>query len=230
MIQINQATKKFDEKVALSIDQVDIREGECVGIVGNNGAGKTTLFRSMLDLLPLDVGEIQIDGQPVAQSDHWKGTLNAFIDESFLIEFLRPSEYLEFVGKTLKLSKDEIAQHLHSFSDLVNEDITSGKKLIRDLSAGSKVRVGLLAAFLGQPRYILLDEPFAHLDPSSQAKLRKVLLDLRSAGKTIILSSHNLQNVLEVCSRVLLIESGLIKEDCMVDEAAISQLDAYFAA
>ena len=230
MIHVQQALKQFDEKVALDIPDLEIKTGECVGIVGNNGAGKTTLFRAMLDLLPLDSGQITLDGRAVAQSDHWKGVLNPFIDESFLIGFLHPLEYLEFIGKTVGVDKTEVSKYLTAQEDLVNEDILSGRKLIRDLSTGSKVRVGLLAALLGDPKYILLDEPFAHLDPTTQARLRRVIKQHHATGRTIILSSHNLQNVMEVCTRVILIEQGKVIADQKVDEMAHSELQAYFEA
>lgn len=228
MIQINQVKKQFDQKIALNIAGLSINEGECVGIVGNNGAGKTTLFRALLDLIRLDEGSIELDGHSVAQSDHWKGILNPFIDESFLIEFLKPIEYLQFIGNTMGLNDKQVQQYLTEMELLVNEDIMQNKKLIRDLSTGSKVRVGLLAAFLGNPKYILLDEPFAHLDPSSQSRLRKVIRTMHASGKTVILSSHNLQNVMEVCSRVILIEAGKVVADHEVTESAIAELNAYF--
>jgi len=156
--------------------------------------------------------------------------LNAFVDESFLIGFLHPLEYLEFIGSTVGVGKAEVNKYLTAQVDLVNEDILSGRKLIRDLSTGSKVRVGLLAALLGDPKYILLDEPFAHLDPSTQARLRRVIKQQHDAGRTVILSSHNLQNVMEVCTRVVLIEQGKVIADQKVDEMAHSQLQAYFEA
>ena len=228
MITIHAIKKSYNQKVALNIDHLTIKDGESVGIVGNNGAGKTTLFRSILDLIQLDEGFISIEGKDVKQSDHWKFSLNAFIDESFLISFLKPMEYLEFVGKTLGLEKSQIKLSLERFSDLVNDDISKNKKLIRNLSTGSKIRVGLLAAFLGDPKIILLDEPFAHLDPSSQARLRKVLKNLNEEGKTIVLSSHNLQNVMEVSGRVILIENGEIRSDRQVSEQTLNELSAYF--
>lgn len=228
MISFHQVKKSYNEKLALNIEELRIKAGESIGIVGNNGAGKTTLFRSILDLIKLEEGFVSLDGKDVAGSDHWKTILNAFIDESFLIEFLKPKEYLDFVGQTLGLSKQEVKMHLERFQDINNEDIQLNKKLIRDLSTGSKIRVGLLAAFIGDPKIILLDEPFAHLDPSSQSRLRKIIRSLHQEGKTIILSSHNLQNVMEVSDRVILIEDGMVKKDEPVNETTLNELSKYF--
>jgi ABC-2 type transport system ATP-binding protein len=228
MISLHKIKKTYNDKVALDIDFLNIKKGECVGIVGNNGAGKTTMFRAILDLIELDEGFVSIDGSDVAGSDHWKAILNAFIDESFLINFLKPLEYLNFVGKTLDLSREAVKEHLNGFKDISNQDIAGNSKMIRDLSTGSKIRVGLLAAFLGDPKIILLDEPFAHLDPSSQSRLCEILRLLHARGITILLSSHNLQNVLEVSDRIILIENGKVQQDQAVNETTHSQLSAYF--
>ena len=228
ILSIKNVQKSFKKKEALNIERLDIEKGELIGIVGNNGAGKTTLFRAILDLLKLDSGVIWIGDDVVAGSAHWKKQLHAFLDESFLIEFLNPNEYFEFIGKTLGLNKKQVKSQLNQYPELHNDDIVESSKLIRELSTGSKVRVGLLATLLGDPEIILLDEPYAHLDPSSQAKLSKLIKQLNENGTTVILSSHNLHNVAQICSRIVLIEGGKVVKDERVSESVIAEINQYF--
>ncbi len=230
MIQIQQLTKDFSGKRALDIQALKFQQGECVGIVGNNGAGKTTLFRTILDLLPPSTGFVEIFGKSVTKSDHWKSGVHAFVDEGFLIDFLKPIEYLEFIGKAIGVSKQAVAQLLKDYSEFVNDDIRENNKMIRELSTGSKVRVGVLSTLLGDPKMIILDEPFAHLDPTSQSRLMKMVRAKAEAGVTMILSSHNLQSVVDVCSRIVLIEAGQVKMDVRTGSDTLEALEDYFVA
>lgn len=228
MLTIKNLAKDFDGKLALDIQELTIQQGECVGIVGNNGAGKTTLFRTTLDLIKPGRGSVEIFGQKVQGSDHWKGQVHAFVDESFLIDFLKPIEYLNFIAKTIGVGKEDVKRLLEHYSDFVNDDIRENKKMIRELSTGSKIRVGVLSTLIGDPKLIILDEPFAHLDPTSQARLMKMVRTKAAEGVTMILSSHNLQSVVDVCSRIVLIEAGQIKRDLSTSQGTLEELEAYF--
>ncbi|MEO1256631.1 MAG: ABC transporter ATP-binding protein [Bacteroidota bacterium] len=201
--------------------------GECIGVVGNNGAGKTTFFKSVLDLLKPDEGYVSVEGVHVNVSADWQNHLNAFIDESFLIEFLKPKEYLTFILK-MKNSSFGVEDLIEKYSDFSNNDIEQNKKYIRDLSTGTKVRIGVLSLLAGNPKYMIMDEPFAHLDPTSQAKLRKLIRLQKEGGRCVIVSSHNLQNIAESCDRVILIESGKVKYDVEVNEENMKKLGEYF--
>lgn len=229
MIQIRNLTKTFGKQVALDIPKLEVLEGECIGIVGNNGAGKTTLFKLMLDLLKPETGRVSIDGEQVEQSSSWKQSLNAFIDESFLIDFLTPKEYLQFVlaAKNDEQSVENLLSHYPAFS---NGDIEESRKYIRDLSTGTKVRVGVYSLLAGNPKYLLLDEPFAHIDPTSQKRLSKLLLNQKELNRTVIVSSHNLQNIADCCDRMILLEDGKIRWDVSVNDKAMADLTAYFDA
>ncbi len=227
MIKVKNLKKSFNDIVALDIPNLEIKPGECIGIVGNNGAGKTTLFKSILDLLKPDSGYVSIEDMPVSVSADWQNHLNAFIDESFLIEFLKPKEYLNFILK-MKQSSLNVEDLLAQYADFSNQDIDQNKKYIRDLSTGTKVRIGVLSILAGDPKYLIMDEPFAHLDPTSQAKLRKLIRKQREQGRCVIVSSHNLQNIAESCDRVILVESGQIKFDVLVNEDNIKKLNDYF--
>ena len=227
MIAVNNVKKSFDGKLALNIEELETGYGESIGVVGNNGAGKTTFFKSILDLIQPDEGEIKIESKNVRKSDQWQSHLNAFIDETFLIDFLKPKEYLSFVLKT-KDSPISVEQLLEKYGEFSNTDIDESKKLIRDLSTGTKVRIGVLSLLAGNPKFLILDEPFAHLDPTSQARLRKLIKKLKEEGKTVIVSSHNLHNIAESCERVILIESGEVKHDVQVSESTMKDLHNYF--
>ena len=227
MIKVKNLQKSFSGILALDIQNLEISPGECVGIIGNNGAGKTTLFKSILDLLKPDSGYVSIEDMPVNVSADWQNHLNAFIDESFLIEFLKPKEYLEFILK-MKKSTGNVEELLANYADFSNQDIDQNKKYIRDLSTGTKVRIGVLSLLAGDPKYLIMDEPFAHLDPTSQAKLRKLIRSQKGAGRCVIVSSHNLQNIAESCDRVILIEAGKIRYDVTVNDENIQKLNDYF--
>ncbi|WP_462254043.1 ABC transporter ATP-binding protein [Ekhidna sp.] len=227
MIKIQNLSKSFNGIQALNIDDLEIHPGECIGVVGNNGAGKTTFFKSILDLLKPDSGFVSVEDVHVNISADWQNHLNAFIDESFLIEFLKPKEYLTFILK-MKNSQFNVEELLANNSEFSNQDIDENKKYIRDLSTGTKVRIGVLSLLAGDPKYMIMDEPFAHLDPTSQAKLRKLIRSQKDHGRCVIVSSHNLQNIAESCDRVILIEAGQVKYDVEVNDENMKKLGSYF--
>ncbi|MEQ9402224.1 MAG: ATP-binding cassette domain-containing protein [Cyclobacteriaceae bacterium] len=227
MIRIKNLQKSFGGKSALNLESLEIEQGECVGIVGNNGAGKTTLFKSILDLIKPDGGYVSVEGDLVSESDNWQNCLNAFIDESFLIEFLRPKEYLKFILEAKK-SSFGVKELLSNYAEFSNSDIDESTKYIRDLSTGTKVRIGVLSLLAGDPKYMIMDEPFAHIDPTSQVRLRKLIRKQKEQGRSVIVSSHNLQNIAESCDRVVLIEEGKVKYDVAVNPESMKELDDYF--
>ena len=177
MITISNLKKQFGETVACDIQALEIKDGEILGLVGNNGAGKTTLFRMLLDLLKPDAGTVTLDGINPAESEAWKDKTGAYIDDSFLIEFLTPEEYFAFLGKISGLSQEEVDNRLKHFERFASGEIFGQKKLIRNLSAGNKQKVGIIAALFNKPQLVILDEPFNFLDPSSQNILKHVLTD-----------------------------------------------------
>lgn len=223
--------KRFGDKTAVDIPSFEIKVGEIIGLVGNNGAGKTTLFRLCLDLVKADNGEVNINGFNPAKSEDWKDFTGAYIDEGFLIDFLTPEEYFEFVGSTNNLSTDEVKQRLEGFHRFMGEEILTQKKLIRNYSAGNKQKVGIGAAMLHHPSLLILDEPFNFLDPSSQIILKELLEEYnRSTGATILVSSHNLQHIVDISSRIALLENGhIVKDLTNNDHQAKQELENYFA-
>ena len=230
MITISNLKKAFGETIASDIPSFTINDGDILGLVGNNGAGKTTLFRMLLDLLKPDEGEITLDGINPAQSEEWKATTGAYIDEGFLIDFLTPEEYFAFIGKITNMSQEAVDERLKDFERLANGEVFGQKKLIRNLSAGNKQKVGIMSALFNRPKLVILDEPLNFLDPSSQNILKHELTAYnQQTGATILISSHNLQHTVDISTRITLLEKGVILKDMSnADGSARTELENYF--
>ena len=233
-IYIRNIQKTFGEKTAVDIDQFIIHEGEILGLVGNNGAGKSTLFRLILDLIKADRGCVTIEHEgrtvDVSQTEEWKDWTGAYIDDSFIIDYLTPEEYLQFIARISGLSETQLEEELSKYEHFMAGEILGQKKLIRNLSAGNKQKVGIVAALLMHPSLLILDEPFNFLDPSSQNAIKHLLTDYnRQTGATILVSSHNLNHTVDICPRIALLESGKIIRDIdNHDGSAEKELESYF--
>ena len=228
MIEINNITKKYSKDTVLDVLKLDIPEGQTFGLVGNNGAGKTTLFSCLLDLVKPTTGKITNNGVEVKESEEWKKFTTAFLDESFLIGYLLPEEYFYFIGELRGLRKKQIDDFLLKFEEFFNGEIIGKKKYLRDLSKGNQKKAGIVAALIGDPKVVVLDEPFANLDPSTQIRLKQVIKELSSSGTTVLVSSHDLQDVTEVCKRIVLLEKGKVINDINTSNKTLSELESYF--
>lgn len=230
MITINHLKKQFGDTVACDIEQFTINDGDILGLVGNNGAGKTTLFRLLLDLLKADEGSVAINAINPAESEEWKQQVGAYIDEGFLIDFLTPEEYFAFIGKITDMTQEEVDERLKDFERLAGGEVFGQKKLIRNLSAGNKQKVGIISALFNRPKLVILDEPFNFLDPSSQNILKHELTAYaQQTGATILVSSHNLLHTIEISTRIALMEKGhIIRDITSVDESSKAELENYF--
>ena len=229
MIKFNNISKTYSKQTVLDVESLEIQPGQAFGLVGNNGAGKTTLFSTLLDLIKPSTGEVLNNDINVRTSEEWKSFTSAFLDDSFLIGYLMPEEYFYFVGELRNFSKKQVDDFLTSFEDLFNNEILGGKKYIRDLSKGNQKKVGIVAALIGDPKVIVLDEPFANLDPSSQIRLKTFLSSEENKAATLLLSSHDLNHVTEVCDRILLLEKGEVVKDTPKSAATLKELEAYFS-
>lgn len=239
-IRIENLKKTFGDKTAVDISDFTIHDGDMLGLVGNNGAGKTTLFRLILDLIQADDGQVEItlptaEGESTvavnpAQSEDWKTFTGAYIDEGFLIDFLTPEEYFHFIGKVNGMNKQQVDDRLKDFEHFMGGEILGQKKLIRNLSAGNKQKVGIISTLLNRPQLVILDEPFNFLDPSSQNTLKHLLQEHnQQTGATILISSHNLAHTVDISSRIALLEHGVIIRDLSNSEGSARQeLEDYF--
>ena len=230
-IQVNDLKKTFGEKTAVDISEFTIHDGDILGLVGNNGAGKTTLFRLILDLIQADQGQVTINDCNPVISEEWKNFTGAYLDEGFLIDFLTPEEYFEFIAKVNNLSKEVLEERLKVFEHFMGGEIMGQKKLIRNLSAGNKQKVGIISALINKPQIVILDEPFNFLDPSSQNILKHLIEDLhKETNSTILISSHNLSHTIDISTRIALMENGVIIKDLSNDESGNTkvELENYF--
>jgi ABC-2 type transport system ATP-binding protein len=230
MITISNLKKAFGKTIACDIPSFTINDGDILGLVGNNGAGKTTLFRMILDLLKPDEGEVALNSINPAQSEEWKDWTGAYVDEGFLIDFLTPEEFFAFLGKISGIPQEQVDERLKDFERLAGGEIFGQKKLIRNLSAGNKQKVGIISAMFLKPKLVILDEPFNFLDPSSQNILKHVLTDYaRENNATLLISSHNLAHTIDISTRIALLEKGKIIRDLPnQDGSAKAELENYF--
>ncbi|MBQ8051129.1 MAG: ABC transporter ATP-binding protein [Bacteroidaceae bacterium] len=229
-IIIDNLRKTFGEKVAVDIDHYEIQSGEILGLVGNNGAGKSTLFRLILDLIKADTGTVYVNGINVAETETWKDWTGAYVDESFLIDYLTPDEYFRFIARISGLNETGLEEEMQRYTHFMAGEVMGQKKLIRNLSAGNKQKVGIVAAMLLRPQVLILDEPFNFLDPSSQSHMKHLLQDYnRETGATILVSSHNLQHTVDICPRIALLENGhIIRDIPNTNGEAQQELENYF--
>lgn len=228
MISINNLVKTYNRKVAVDIPQLEIRNG-IIGLVGNNGAGKTTLFRLLLDLVKADKGEVLSNEKDVSKNEEWKNYTASYIDEGFLIPYLTPEEYFYFVGKLHNRTRANVDEMLANLTAFFDGSVLKSGKYIRDLSKGNQFKVGIAACLLQDPDIMILDEPFANLDPSSQMRLIHMVRELnKSKPMTILVSSHDLNHITEVCTRILLMEKGLIIKDLQTSSDTLTELEDYF--
>ena len=231
MITIQSTIKSYNGKAVVNIPDLKIQEGEIVGIVGNNGAGKTTFFRLLLDLVRADKGEIRSRDYPVSANEDWKAYTAAYLDEGFLISYLTPEEYFYFVGSLNGRSRVDVDEFLQGFTGFFDGNVLKSGKYIRDLSKGNQFKVGIAACLLQNPEVLILDEPFANLDPSSQLRLIRMLKELAAQRRvTILISSHDLTHITDVCRRVLLMEKGRVIKDIDTTGETLMELENYFSA
>lgn len=230
MIKTVNLSKKYNDNLVLQIDELEIPKGQSFGLVGNNGAGKTTYFSLLLDLIQPTTGRIESNGILVHESEDWKPFTSAFIDESFLIGYLTAEEYFYFIGELRGQNKADVDALVSQFEDFFHGEILNQKKYLRDLSKGNQKKAGIVAALIGNPEIIILDEPFANLDPTTQIRLKSIIKDLaQKHGVTVLISSHDLLHVTDVCERIVVLEKGKVVKDLATSAATLKELEAHFA-
>jgi ABC-2 type transport system ATP-binding protein len=230
MIQTTQLSKKYGKTEVLNIDSLEIPTGQSFGLVGNNGAGKTTYFNILLDLVRPSTGAIVNHDIQVNKSEEWKSFTGSFIDESFLIGYLTAEEYFEFIGDLRGMNKADVTKFLSQFDEFFNGEIVGKKKYLRDLSKGNQKKAGIVAAMMGNPQVVILDEPFANLDPTTQIRLKTLIKELAENKEvTVLISSHDLTHVTEVCERIVVLDKGNVVKDIQTSTETLKELESYFS-
>lgn len=230
MIQVNQLSKSYNGTTVLKIDNLEIKKGESFGLVGNNGAGKTTFFSLLLDLIQPTTGYIKNNNFQVDKTEGWKTLTASFLDESFLIGYLTPEEYFYFIGDLRGQNKADVDALLKKHTEFFNGEILNSKKYIRDFSKGNQKKVGIIATLIGNPEVIILDEPFANLDPTTQFRLKNIIKDLAAdPNVTILVSSHDLQHTVEVSDRIVALHKGEVVKDIQTSAETLQELEQFFA-
>lgn len=230
MIATSNLSKDYNGIKVLNVENLDIPKGQSFGLVGNNGAGKTTYFSLLLDLIKPTTGHIVSNGIQVNESEDWKPFTAAFIDESFLIGYLTPEEYFYFIGELRGQNKADVDKLVSQFEDFFHGEIIGKKKYLRDLSKGNQKKAGIVAALIGNPEVVILDEPFANLDPTTQIRLKGIIKQLTdNRDVTVLISSHDLLHVTDVCERIVVLDKGEIVKDLETNAATLKELEAHFA-
>lgn len=229
MIKVDNLCKIYNGVSALNIADLEIKKGCSFGLVGNNGAGKTTFFNLLLDLIKPTNGSIKNNGIQVNTDESWKKFTSAFLDETFLIGYLTPEEYFYFIGELRGQNKTEVDNHIQKYSDFFNDEILGKRKYLRNLSKGNQKKVGIIGALIGNPKVIILDEPFANLDPTTQIRLKRILKELTENEEvTLLISSHDLLHTVEVSTRIVVLEKGNIVKDIESSVQTLAELESFF--
>ena len=249
MLQVTNLGLRFADRKLFEDVNIKFTNGNCYGLIGANGAGKTTLFRLILNLLKANGGSVDFlfeecqedspaNGLPptpstksIANYDNaWKSQITAYLDEAFLIEYLTAEEFFSFILKAHNIQTIGLEERLEDYREFLSNEILGQTKYIRELSAGNKQKVGIVAALLPKASAVILDEPFNFLDPSSQNLLKKLLVDYKNKyHASVIISSHNLQHTIDISDRVVLMEHGeIIKNIDHITPESTKILSEYF--
>jgi ABC-2 type transport system ATP-binding protein len=209
-ISIEALTKKYDGLVALNNVSLNVGAGEVVGLIGPNGAGKSTLMKIVVGILKPTSGIVRVSDHDVVQEPEAAKKLIGYVPENpSLYTALTVNEFLRFVGRIRGVGDGElegkISDSLRTFSLLDKAD-----SLVGSLSKGMKQKVALIAATLHDPDVLILDEPLTALDPKTQAFVHAWISSQGKNGKTVLLSTHNLEIVQDYASRIIIIDRGVV--------------------
>ena len=222
VIQIKNLTKIYRDfwgrkKVrALNSLSLEVKKGEVFGLLGPNGSGKTTTMKLLLGLLFPTEGEISVLGKPASDvsKNEWIGYLP---EESYLYRFLNAEETLDFYGRLFDMSPQQRKERTNQLIELVGLQ-NARKRQLKEYSKGMTRRIGLAQALINNPDLVLLDEPTSGLDPLGSRDMKDLIVKLKNEGKTVVMCSHLLADVQDVCDRIAILYAGELKELGRVDD------------
>ena len=208
MIEFKQATKKYGDKVALNNLNLTIESGEIVGLIGHNGAGKSTTIKSLVSILPLTSGTIEVDGVPLSQDPLTiKRKIGYVADSPDLFLRLTANEFWELIAVSYQLTMNQIEERLTYLLELF--DFTSYRYyVIESFSHGMRQKVFVIGALLSDPDIWILDEPLTGLDPQAAYDLKKMMREHAEKGKTVLFSTHVLEVAEQLCDRIAILKKG----------------------
>jgi len=196
-----------DKVRALDGLTLEIKRGEVFGLLGPNGSGKSTTIKLLLGLIFASQGNATVLGHP-AGSTEINERIGFLPEESYLYRFLNGEETLRFYGQLFKIPRRELNKRVPALLDTVGLDAKSRKRKLREYSKGMARRIGLAQALINNPDLILLDEPTTGLDPIGTREMKDLILSLKEQGKTVLLCSHLLADVQDVCDRITILFRG----------------------
>lgn len=198
------------KKVALRALNLQVFRGEIFGLLGPNGSGKTTTIKLLLGLLFPTDGDALVFGQSSGEVKK-NERIGYLPEESYLYRFLNAEETLDFYGRLFKLDANERRERAGRLIELVGL-AADKKRILKEYSKGMRQRIGLAQALINNPELVILDEPTSGLDPLGTRWMKDLIVDLRNKGKTIIMCSHRLEDVQDICDRVAILSEGELQE------------------
>ena len=223
MLEVKNIKKSYGDKVVLDGVNLNIKKGEVFGLIGANGSGKTTLFNIISQLLAADGGEVFLDGKKISNIDDLSKKLGYIIDIPAMFEYMTAKEYLDFLFCSSNKLKEVKEKKILEVLKRVGLDEVQNKR-IKSFSRGMKQKIGIAAGLIFNPEIILMDEPSSALDPIGRRDVLSIIDSLKEQGKTIILSTHILNDIERVCTRV-----GLLVDGKIVIEGKISEIMKQFS-
>lgn len=212
MIEIKNVTKKYGDKVALNDVSFCVNDGEIFGFIGHNGAGKTTLIKSIVGIHKFDGGDILINGKSIKDFPIPCKKEMAFVSDNHeLYEQMKAIDFINFICDMYEVSQDVRERNIKKYAKLFGV-LDNLNETIDSFSHGMKQKISLIAAFVHEPNVLIMDEPFASLDPKAVFEVKEIMKEMIKEGKTVFFSTHILDVAEKLCSRVAIIKDGnLIK-------------------
>ncbi|MGD9117056.1 MAG: ATP-binding cassette domain-containing protein [Dehalococcoidia bacterium] len=204
-VEVSHVVKAFTDKVAVNDLSFSLAQGELFGLIGPNGAGKTTTIRMMMDIIKPDSGEVTIFGEKLGEAT--KNKLGYLPEERGLYKKLSVLESIVYFASLKGMDKQSAAGKADELLERTGMSATKGKK-IEALSRGMSQIIQFIVTIIHDPQLVVLDEPFAGLDPVNTELLKEMALDLRNQGKAVIFSTHQMSQVEALCDRILMVNNG----------------------
>ena len=229
MLKISHLTKTYGEKKAVDDLNIHINPGEIYGFIGHNGAGKTTTLKSVVGILQFDQGEILINGKSI-QADPLacKREIAYIPDNPDLYDYMTGIKYLNFIADVFGVSAEDRQTRIRKYADLF--ELTADlAQPIAAYSHGMKQKLAIIAAWLHQPKLIIMDEPFVGLDPKASHLLKEMMREVCDAGGAIFFSTHVLEVAEKLCDKVAIIKGGkLIRSGTLEEVKGDDSLEEVF--